>query len=228
MPEPRSYKYYELIMAGLCTILLCANLIGVAKVAAFGELTFGAGILFFPISYIFGDVLTEVYGYQRARKVVWAGFGAMTFASFYSWFVLALPPAPGWPNQAAYETVFGATPRIVGASLLGYWCGEFTNSYTLAKLKIFTQGRRLWVRTIGSTVVGEAADSLVFYPIAFAGIWPNHLLVEVLVTNYLLKVAVEVVMTPITYRVVAFLKRVENEDYYDTKTNFTPFSLKTE
>ena len=183
-PHPhRSYRYYDLVMAAFVTVLLCANLIGAAKVAQVGGFTFGAGVLFFPISYVFGDVLTEVYGYARARKVVWAGFGALAFASFMSWATLAFPPAPGWPHQAAYETVFGGTPRIVLASLVAYFCGEFCNSYVLAKMKLATAGRLLWSRTIGSTIVGEAVDSVVFYPLAFLGAWETDLVVRVMVVE---------------------------------------------
>ena len=221
----RAYRYYDLVMAAFVTVLLCANLIGAAKVAQVWGITFGAGVLFFPISYVFGDVLTEVYGYARARKVVWAGFGALIFASFMTWAVLAFPPAPGWPHQAAYQTVFGATPRIVLASLVAYFAGEFCNSFVLAKMKLITSGRFLWMRTIGSTIAGEAVDSLIFYPLAFLGVWPRALVVQVLVSNYLLKVGWEAVMTPVTYRVVNALKRAEQEDYYDRDTNFTPFSL---
>jgi queuosine precursor transporter len=228
-PHPaRQYRYYDLVMAAFVTVLLCANVIGAAKVARIGDFTFGAGVLFFPISYVFGDVLTEVYGYARARKVVWAGFAALAFASFMSWAVLAFPPAPGWPHQAAYETVFGGTPRIVLASLVAYFCGEFCNSFVLAKMKLRTSGRLLWTRTIGSTIVGEAVDSAVFYPLAFLGAWENQLVLQVMLTNYALKVVWEVVMTPVTYRVVNFLKRAEHEDYFDRTTDFTPFSLKTE
>jgi uncharacterized integral membrane protein (TIGR00697 family) len=224
----RSYKYYDLVMASFVTVLLCANVIGAAKPAHIGSFTFGAGVLFFPISYIFGDVLTEVYGYARARKVVWAGFAAMIFASIMSTVIVKLPPAPGWPHQAAYETVFGSTPRIVLASIGAFFCGEFANSFVLAKMKILTSGKFLWVRTIGSTIVGEAVDSLIFYPLAFYGAWGNNSLVlQVMVTNYLLKTGWEVVVTPFTYLAVNFLKRVEHEDYYDRDTDFTPFSLKT-
>ncbi|MDR3608771.1 MAG: queuosine precursor transporter [Oligoflexia bacterium] len=222
----KQFRYYDLIMAAFVTILLCSNLIGASKVCTLGGITFGAGVLFFPISYIFGDVLTEVYGYQRSRKVVWAGFGAMAFASFMAWLVLALPPASGWPYQAAYETVFGGTYRIVIASLLAYFAGEFANSYVLAKMKILTQGRHLWTRVIGSTIVGEGVDSIIFYPVAFLGIWPTSLVVKVMISNYCIKVGWETLITPMTYRVVAFLKRAENEDYYDYDTDFTPFSLR--
>jgi uncharacterized integral membrane protein (TIGR00697 family) len=174
---------------------------------------------------LFGDVLTEVYGYARSRKVVWAGFGALAFASFMSFVVVHMPPAEGWQGQAVIEAAFGSTWRIALASLVGYFCGEFANSFTLAKLKILTQGRMLWTRTIGSTVVGEACDTLVFYPLAFYGTWPDELLASVMVANYLLKVSWEVVVTPLTYRIVNALKRAENEDFYDVNTNFTPFSL---
>jgi uncharacterized integral membrane protein (TIGR00697 family) len=222
---PRQYRYYDLLMAAFVTVLLCSNLIGAAKVATLWGFTFGAGVLFFPISYIFGDILTEVYGYARSRRVVWAGFVGMTFASIMSAVVLAFPPAQGWPHQAALETVFGATPRITVASLVAFFCGEFCNSFVLAKMKIWTSGRFLWMRTIGSTIVGEGVDSLIFYPLAFWGLWETDLVLKVMVSNYALKVLWEVVNTPITYRVVAFLKRAENEDYYDRKTNFTPFSI---
>ena len=224
----RQYRYYDLVMTAFVTVLLCANLIGAAKPAQLFGVTFNSGVLFFPVSYIFGDVLTEVYGYARARKVVWAGFAALGFASFMSWETLAFPPAPGWPHQAAYETVFGGTPRIVAASLVAYFSGEFCNSFVLAKLKLVTDGRLLWSRTIGSTIIGEAVDSTIFYPLAFLGVWPTDLVVRVMITNYLLKVGWEVLMTPFTYRIVNFLKRAEAEDYFDRGTNFTPFSLKTD
>ena len=221
----RLYKYYDLVMALFVTVLLCSNVIGAAKVCTVWGFTFGAGVLFFPISYIFNDVLTEVYGYARARKVVWAGFGAIVFASFMSWVVLTLPPAMGWNDQQAYETVFGQTPRIVFASLTAFFVGEFANSYVLAKMKVRTNGRHLWMRTIGSTIVGEAVDSIVFYPVAFLGVWDRSLVLQVMMSNYIIKVAWEALVTPVTYKVVGFLKRAEQEDYYDHKTNFTPFSI---
>src|SRR5262245_60139287 len=227
MTSQRVYRYYDLVMASFVTVLLCANVIGAAKRAQIGGFTFGAGVLFFPISYVFGDVLTEVYGYARARRVVWAGFASLAFASFMSWAILQFPPAPGWPHQEAYVTVFGGTPRIVFASLIAYFCGEFCNSYVLAKMKLFTEGRFLWTRTIGSTIVGEAVDSAVFYPAAFLGAagWTTDQVLAVMWGNYLLKVGWEIVMTPFTYRVVSFLKRAESEDFYDRSTRFTPFSL---
>jgi len=228
-PRPREppYRYYDLIMAAFVTVLLCSNLIGAAKVAHLWGFDFGAGVLFFPISYIFGDVLTEVYGYARTRRVVWAGFGAMFFASFMAWAVLAFPPAPGWPHQGALVAVFSQTPRIVLASLVAYWGGEFCNSYVMARMKVGSEGRRLWTRTIGSTVVGQAVDSAIFYPVAFLGVWETRLVLNVMLANYVLKVAWEAAITPITYRVVSFLKRVEHEDYFDRDTDFTPFSLRT-
>ena len=227
-PAPqRTYRYYDLVMAAFVTVLLCANLIGASKVAMVGGYAFGAGVLFFPVSYIFGDILTEVYGYARARKVVWAGFGASIFAAFMAWSVVGMPPAPGWENQAAMEAVFGSTPRIVAASLLAYFSGEFCNSYVLARMKVLMEGRFLWMRTIGSTIAGELVDSLIFYPVAFLGTWPTELVLRVMAGNYLLKVLWEALMTPFTYRIVAFLKRAEREDYYDRETDFTPFSLQT-
>jgi queuosine precursor transporter len=228
---PRMYKYYDFIMAAFVTILICSNLISAQKrvsvdIVGF-HFIFGAGVLFFPISYLFGDILTEVYGYARSRKVVWAGFGAIIFASAMSTIVLYLPPDPKWPNQKAFETVFGNAPRVVLASITAFFVGEFVNSFVLAKIKVQTSGRWLWMRTIGSTMVGEMADSLIFYPIAFLGIWDQQRLIQVLITNYCLKVGWEVLATPMTYKVVGFLKRAEHEDYYDVGTDFTPFSLKT-
>jgi uncharacterized integral membrane protein (TIGR00697 family) len=214
-----------MIMAAFCTALLCANLIGASKVSTVMGQTFGTGILFFPITYLFNDILTEVYGYARSRKVVWAGFISLLFASFMSWFIVTLPPAEGWPHQQAYETVYGQAPRITLASLVAFWCGEFTNSVVLAKLKVFTQGRFLALRTIGSTVVGEAIDSAIFYPLAFWGVWENSLVIQILISNYFIKVMWEVAATPFTYRIVAWLKKKENEDFYDENTNFNPFTL---
>jgi uncharacterized integral membrane protein (TIGR00697 family) len=231
--QPRTYRYYEFVMAGFVTVLVCSNLIGPAKAAQvelpwFGLLTFGAGTLFFPISYVFGDILTEVYGYARARRVIWAGFAALAFASIMAAIVVALPPAPFWKHQAAYEVAFGSTWRIVGASIIAYFCGEFVNSFVLAKMKLATRGRWLWTRTIGSTIAGEAVDSTLFYPLAFwgSGIIPNEALPTLMLAQFVLKVGVEVVLTPVTYKIVGALKKAENEDYYDRDTNFSPFTLK--
>lgn len=221
----------------MVTVLLCANLIGPAKVGVIdlpliGVLAFGAGNLFFPFSYIFGDVLTEVYGYARARRAIWAGFAALIFASAMSWVILNIPAAPGEPFNAvlqpALETVFGATPRIIAASIVAYWVGDFVNSYVLAKMKLWTQGRHLWTRTIGSTVCGQGVDSLLFYPLAFYGIWTDAALVAVIAFNFAMKVSVEILFTPATYFIVNRLKRAEGVDTFDRATRFTPFSLQDE
>ncbi|HVY48997.1 MAG TPA: queuosine precursor transporter [Minicystis sp.] len=229
----RPYKYYDLLMAAFVTDLLCSNMIGPGKSVAVELLglpvVFGAGNLFFPISYIIGDVLTEVYGYAKARKVIWAGFGALLFSATMAWVVTRLPPNPAEPfnqkMQPALEVVFGNGFRIVAASALAFWAGDFANSFVLAKMKLLTKGRWLWTRTIGSTVVGEGVDSVIFYPVAFAGLWTSGTLVRVILFNWIFKIVVEVVMTPVTYAVVGALKRAEQEDYFDDDTNFTPFSL---
>ncbi len=228
------FKYYDLIMAAFVTVLLCSNLIGVHKVTYvtlpfIGEFIYGAGVLFFPLSYLFGDILTEVYGYARSRRVIWAGFGALIFASLMSYTVTNLSSASTMEagRQAAIEMIFGQTPRIVLASIMGFWLGEFSNSFVLAKMKIITAGKWLWTRTIGSTFVGEAVDSAIFYPIAFLGVWSTRQVISVMVGNYLLKVLWEVLATPVTYKIVGFLKRVENIDHYDRGTDFNPFTLAT-
>jgi len=220
----RHFRYFDYVMAAFVAILLLSNLIGAAKLATVGGLTFGAGILFFPISYVIGDVLTEVYGYANARRCIWAGFAALSFMAFMTWVVVGLPPAAGWGGQAAYESVFGQVPRIVMASMVAFWAGEFVNSFVLAKLKILTQGRHLWTRTIGSTIVGQAVDSALFYPIAFLGVWETRALLTVMVTNWTLKVLWEALLTPVTYGVVGWLKRREGVDVYDTGTAFSPFA----
>lgn len=223
----RHFRYYDFVMAAFVAVLLLSNVIGAAKPAAIeigGEpWVFGAGILFFPLGYVIGDVLTEVYGYARARRVIWAGFAGLIFMAFMSWVVVSLPPAKGWEGQAAYESVFGQVPRIVFASIVAFWAGEFVNSYVMARMKIWTQGRHLWSRTIGSTVVGQGVDSLIFYPLAFWGVWENEAVITVMATNWGLKVLWEVVLTPVTYAVVGWLKRKEGVDLFDEGTNFTPF-----
>ena len=219
------------IMAAFVAILLLSNVLGAGKVATvdlpgIGAWPFGAGILFFPIAYLLGDVLTEVYGYARARRCIWAGFAALLFMAFMSWVVVALPPAATWHGQAAYEAVFGQVPRIVFASIIAFWAGEFVNSVVLAKMKIWTRGRHLWTRTIGSTVVGQAVDSVIFYPLAFWGVWDSNTLLVVLLTQWALKVGWEAALTPVTYAVVGLLKRREGIDVYDRGTDFTPFSAR--
>lgn len=260
LENKRHYKYYDLVMACFVTVLLCSNMIGPGKSCALelpfnvpliGSLiVFGAGNLFFPISYIFGDILTEVYGYARARKVIWAGFAAMLFYVLMSQVVIHMP---GNPNedysrrlQPALEMVFGNGWRIVTFSILAFWVGDFANSYVLARMKVFTRGRYLWTRTISSTLVGQAVDSLVFYPLALANLaplaqvlgitnpsflkaldgWSAETVVQTVLFNWGFKVAVEVVFTPVTYGVVNWLKRIEHEDYFDRQTDFNPFTLK--
>ena len=226
----RPLRYFDFVMAAFVTILLLSNVLGAGKVATIrlpgvGDWPFGAGILFFPIGYVLGDVLTEVYGYARARRCIWAGFAALLFMAFMSWVVVALPPAADWKGQAAYEQIFGQVPRIVFASIAAFWAGEFAHSFVLAKMKLWTKGKYLWTRTIGSTVVGQGVDSLIFYPLAFVGAagWTNDLVVKVLFTQWALKVAWEALLTPATYAVVGFLKRHEGIDVYDAGTDFTPF-----
>ena len=229
----QAFRYYDFVMAAFVAILLLSNVIGAGKVAqivlpGIGPWPFGAGILFFPVSYVIGDVLTEVYGYARARRVIWAGTAAVVFMAFMSWVVVALPPAPTWTNQAAYATIFGQVPRIVLASVCAFWAGEFVNSYVMARMKLWSEGRHLWARTIGSTVLGEGVDSLIFYPLAFLGAegFTPGLVVTVMFTQWALKVAWEVVLTPVTYVVVGALKRAEVVDVFDRGTDFTPFATR--
>lgn len=224
------FRFYDFVMAAFVAILLLSNVLGAGKVAqvwlpGLDYQPFGAGILFFPVSYVIGDVLTEVYGYARARRVIWAGFVAVVFMAGMSWVVVHLPPAPDWKNQAAYETIFGQVPRIVFASVCAFWVGEFVNSYVLARMKVWTEGRMLWTRTIGSTIVGEGVDSLIFYPLAFLGAegFTTALVVKLIFVQWALKVGWEVVLTPVTYAVVGWLKRAEGVDVFDRGTDFTPF-----
>ena len=232
MQPQRQYRYFEFAMVAFVVVLVCSNLIGPAKIAQvelpfWGTYVFGAGVIFFPISYVFGDILTEVYGYARARRVIWSGFGALIFASVMAYIVVALPPASFWQHQAAYEVAFGNAWRISLASMFAYFCGEFVNSYVLAKMKVWTAGKALWSRTIGSTIFGEAVDSTIFYPLAFynTGIIPNEALPTVMLAQFVTKTAVEVLFTPVTYAVVGFLKRAEQEDYFDRGTDFNPFKV---
>ena len=241
----RHFRYFDYMMAAFVAILLLSNLIGAAKLSQIDGVTFGAGILFFPVSYVLGDVLTEVYGYANARRCVWAGFVALLFMAFMSFVVVAMPPAASWGCassgdalfagflkthgsgelcQTTYVSVFGSTWRIVLASVTAFWAGEFVNSFVLAKMKIWTGGARLWTRTIGSTVFGQAVDSALFYPIAFLGVWETADVLKVLATNWALKVLWEVLLTPVTYAVVGFLKSREGVDVFDTDTEFSPFA----
>lgn len=219
-------------MAAFVCVLVCSNLIGPAKVTQIeapllGTLTFGAGVLFFPISFIFGDILTEVYGYAASRRVIWAGFAGLAFASLMAWMIVALPPAPYWHNQAEYEIAFGSTWRIALAGLVAFAVGEFVNSFVMAKMKIVSAGKRLWQRTITSTIFGETVDTIMFVPLAFwnTGIIPNDKIPLIVGAQIIAKIAVEIAFTPVVYKTVAFLKRVENEDYYDKNTDFNPFKI---
>lgn len=228
----RSYRYYDLVMVAFVVVLVCSNLIGPAKAAELdlpliGHVTFGAGVLFFPISYVFGDVLTEIYGYGRDRRVIWTGFAALVFASVMAWLVVALPPDPAWPNQKAYEIVFGNTWRIAGASMTAFLCGSFVNSYVLAKMKVASRGSGMASRFVASTIAGEAVDSAIFYPLAFwnSGIIANELVMTLMFSQFVAKTGVEIVMLPVTTRVVNALKRIEGEDFFDRNTNFNPFKL---
>jgi uncharacterized integral membrane protein (TIGR00697 family) len=225
------FRYFDFIMAAFVAILLLSNLIGASKpsfvpLPGGGIWPFGAGVLFFPLSYVIGDVLTEVYGYAHARRVIWTGCVALVFMAFMAWAVVSLPPAPGWPGQDAYQFVFGNTWRIVAASMLAFWAGEFANSFVLAKMKLWTGGRHLWTRTIGSTVVGQGLDSLIFYPLAFYGLagWPVDQLFQVALSQWLIKTSWEALLTPVTYLVVNFLKRREGVEVYDSDTDFSPFA----
>jgi uncharacterized integral membrane protein (TIGR00697 family) len=224
-------RYFDFVMAAFVTILLLSNVIGAGKVATvnlpgIGAWPFGAGILFFPISYVIDDVLTEVYGFARARRALWAGFAALLFMAVMEWTVVHLPVAEGWTGQPAYERVFGSGWRIILASMAAFFVGDFLNSVVLAKMKIWTKGKHLWTRTIGSTVVGEGADSLIFYPLAFYGMpdWPVAALGAVMLSQFILKVGWEAILTPVTYAVVGWLKRHEGVDVYDVGTDFTPFA----
>jgi len=229
------FRYFEYCMAAFVAILLLSNVIGASKPSYVTlpdgtQWSFGAGVLFFPISYILGDVLTEVYGYANARRVIWTGFAALAFMAFMAAVVVALPPAKDWPGQPAYEFVFGNSWRIVLASMVAFWAGEFANSYVLAKMKVITGGHHLWARTIGSTVVGQGLDSVIFYPLAFYGLagWPIEQLGQVVLSQWLIKTAWEALLTPVTYAVVGFLKRREGAEVFDEATDFSPFGSSRE
>lgn len=223
----RNLKYFDLILGLFVAVLLISN-IASTKIVKLGPFDFDGGTILFPLAYIFGDVLTEVYGFKRSRRVIWLGFFCALLMSLVLMIVGELPAAAGWENQEAYQKILGLAPRIVIASLIAYFSGEFANSITLAKMKVWTKGKWLWTRTIGSTLIGEGLDTLLFVLIAFLGVLPTSLLFAVLISNYIFKCGVEIVFTPLTYRIVAFLKKHEQEDYYDYQTKFNPFGLKTE
>ncbi|MDJ0625878.1 MAG: queuosine precursor transporter [Candidatus Caenarcaniphilales bacterium] len=240
MTQPRriQYRYLSYIQALFICILLVINLVGAAKVSQitiinpfsgnnFASFPIGTGIIFFPISYLIGNVLTEVYGYSPSRKVIWSGFGALIFATIMVQIIVKMPPANNWSHQEAYEEVFNISWRIACASIIAFATGEFINSFVLSKMKMFTQGSFLWSRTIGSTICGEAMDTLIFYPLAFLGNpdFPLILLGQIMLANYIGKVTWEVFATPLTYAIVDWLKKAEKEDFYDYETNYNPFVL---
>ncbi len=243
----RHFRYFDYMLVAFVVILLLSNLIGAAKQAQVdfplvGPVTFGAGVLFFPVSYIIGDVLTEVYGYANARRCIWVGFFALLFMVLMSVVVVGIPANPEWalasatytvagqqvtaPNQAAYYAIFGQTPRIVFASVCAFWAGEFVNSFVLARMKVWTKGKHLWTRTIGSTVFGQGVDSALFYPLAFLGVagFTPHSIALLALTQWLIKTGWEVVLTPLTYAVVGWLKRREGVDVFDSNVDFSPFA----
>jgi uncharacterized integral membrane protein (TIGR00697 family) len=231
----KQYRFFDLIMAVFVTVLVVSNIASSAKIVdwrfgLFGlPLAFDAGTILFPLSYIFGDILTEVYGYKQSRRVIWAGFACLALSALIFWLVRLMPGEATWQGyagDAAYDAILSgmSTGGIVLASLAGFWTGEFTNSFLLAKMKVLTEGRWLWARTIGSTIFGQLVDTVMFVAVASAfGVFPWSLFLALTVTNYLFKCAVEALMTPVTYVVVSALKQAENEDYYDRSTNFNPF-----
>ena len=219
------YRYYDGIMVLFVAVLMISNIVA-TKIFRIFAFNFSGGVVLFPISYIFGDILTEVYGYARSRKVIWMGFFCSALMTVTIIIVGLLPPGEGWKFQKEYEVILGGTPRIVIGSFIAYLAGEFVNAFTLAKMKILTRGKWLWMRTIGSTILGEGIDTVLFVTIAFAGILPGPLLVSVILSNYLFKCGFEIAVTPLTYKIVAVLKKSEKEDYYDHETDFNPFHFK--
>lgn len=220
--DNRTFRYFDVIMALFVAVLLISNLAS-TKILSLGPFTFDGGTILFPLSYIFGDILTEVYGYRKARKVIWTGFGAAILMSVVLYVVQILPPAADWPNQQAYETLLGFVPRIVLASLIAYFAGAFSNAILMSVLKVRTKGKYLWLRTIGSTLLGEGIDTTIFCLVAFYGLFPDEILVSIIVSNYIFKTGVEVIFTPITYAIVNSLKRIEQVDVFDRGISYNPF-----
>ncbi|HEX2395992.1 MAG TPA: queuosine precursor transporter [Bacteroidales bacterium] len=218
------YRYFDVLVAIFVAVLLISN-ISSTKILTLWKFTFDGGTILFPLSYIFGDILTEVYGFRRSRRVIWLGFFSALLMSIVLYIVQLLPPASDWPNQQAFEALLGIVPRIVVASLLAYFAGEFSNSITLSLLKIRTKGRFLWIRTIFSTIIGEGIDTLIFCMIAFYGTMPGDVLWAIIISNYIFKCAVEIILTPVTYKVVHFLKKVEKTDVYDVGVKYNPFAI---
>lgn len=220
-----NYKLYPTITALFVAVLIVSN-IASTKLTQFGSFVLDAGTILFPLSYIFGDILTEVYGYAKARRVIWTGFFCSILASGVFFLVQYLPSATEWGNQAAYESILGVVPRIVLASVIAYLVGSFVNSYVIAKVKVYTNGKKMWVRFLSSTIFGQFFDTVIFVTIAFAGVVSSSILLAIIISNYLFKILVEILFMPITYKVVKYIKRVEGVDHFDGKTNFTPFRLK--
>ncbi len=220
--DGKNYKYFDLIVGLFVAVLLISN-IASTKIVQIWRLTFDGGTILFPLSYIFGDILTEVYGYRKSRRVIWIGFFCAVLMSVTLGVIGIIKPAEGWDLQESYMAILGQTPRIVTASLIAYFLGEFSNSFIMAKMKILTMGKWLFTRTIGSTIVGQGVDTMVFVIIAFSGLYPAPLIISIIVSNYVFKVGLEAVFTPATYKIVHVLKKAENVDYYDYKTNFNPF-----
>ncbi|HJZ41936.1 MAG TPA: queuosine precursor transporter [Bacteroidales bacterium] len=222
--DPRQFRYFDILVALFVAVLLISN-IASTKILTLWKFTFDGGTLLFPLSYIFGDILTEVYGYKRSRRIIWLGFISALLMSLVFYIVQVLPPATDWPNQQAFEQILGFLPRIVIASLLAYFAGEFTNSVTLSRLKIVTAGKHLWMRTIGSTLLGQGVDTIIFCLVAFYGVLPANVLWAVIVSNYIFKCSVEILFTPLTYGIVGFLKKKENLDTFDHGVRYNPFDL---
>ena len=219
------FRFLDLITASFVATLLLSN-IGSTKIVSIPPFEFDGGTMLFPLSYVFGDILTEVYGFRRARRVIWTGFAWIAIAAGFLALIDTLPSAPGYEFAAAFHAILGQTPRIIAGSLVAFWAGSFVNSAILARLKVATNGRLLWLRTTASTVGGQGIDTALFLAIAFWGVLPNDLLLAVFVSNYVFKVGVEFLLTPLTYLVVGFLKRAEGVDVYDTETEMNPFRLR--
>jgi len=219
------YRFFDIFLGLFVAVLLISN-VASTKIVSIGAITFDGGTILFPIVYILGDIFTEVYGYRSARRVIWVGFGCASLMSLVFIVIGAMPAAADWAHQEAYDAILGLTPRIVLASLAAYWVGEFANSGIMAKMKVVTKGRFLWTRTIGSTIIGQGLDTIIFVLVAFAGILPGSVLWSIIITNYIFKVGIEVVLTPVTYKGIKYVKEREQIDVYDTDTKFNPFSIK--
>jgi uncharacterized integral membrane protein (TIGR00697 family) len=222
---PLRFRYFDMLVSAFVAVLLVSNIVA-PKLVAWGPLRFSGAQILFPVTYIFGDIFTEVYGYAGSRRAIWNGFFAAILLTAISSIIIALPAAPGWPHQQAYETVLGNMPRLIVASLIAYWAGEFANSFVMARMKVLTEGKHLWMRTIGSTAVGQAVDTVLVITIAFGGIWSLKDIVAVIFSGYTGKVLYEAAATPLTYWAVNTLKRIEGVDIIDSDTDFNPFKAR--